>query len=215
MKRTTKRSKLIYVIGILFILSGILMLVFTFYPIIKQEILYEITEIRKLTSQIQNSETSEILPINKDFSIVIPKINANAPVISNVDPYSPSDYQKKLAKGVAHAKNSAFPDTPGNVFLFAHSANDFYNANRYNAIFYLLKKLEQGDKIHVYYHDKKYTYSVTDTVMVTPDFISYLEGTSDKHTLTLMTCWPPGTSWRRLLVNAKLIMLDGANYIEL
>ena len=114
-------------------------------------------------------------------------------------------YQQALTKGVAQAKNTSYPDLNGNMFIFAHSSVDFYEAQKYNSVFYLLSKLEKEDKIDIYFKEKKYTYSVTEKKTVDPTEISYLENKSIEKTLTLMTCWPPGTTYQRLIVKATLV----------
>ena len=110
-----------------------------------------------------------------------------------------------LTKGIAHAKNSALPEhaNKGTVFLFAHSAGNFYEANRYNAIFYLLSKLEKKDPIYVFYNEKKYSYYVTETKIVDENQVQYISNNAPKEQLILMTCWPAGTSLKRLLVFAQ------------
>lgn len=146
---------------------------------------------------------SAIVPSSIYF-FVIPKINANSKVIKDVNPLNASEYQWALTKGVAHAKGSAYPGQFGNVFLFSHSSVNFYEAARYNSVFYLLSKLEKGDDVYIFYNKAKIKYSVTEKKIVDPKNISYLTNNSKKHTLTLMTCWPPGTTLNRLLVIAEI-----------
>jgi LPXTG-site transpeptidase (sortase) family protein len=76
---------------------------------------------------------------------------------------------------------------------------------RYNALFYLLKDLTIGDKVIVYFQDVRYNYTVVDTKIVDPTDVSYLVDAqkSPDETLIMQTCWPPGTTWKRLLVFAK------------
>ena len=167
----------------------------TFSPVIKSEIKY------RLNTPTANSE---ITPIDTQFSITIPKINANTKVIDNVDPFNSKSYQIALTKGVAHASTSDTPDQDGNVFIFAHSAGNWYQANQYNAVFYLLNKLESNDQIFLYYKDQKYTYSVSQVKTVNSNQTDYLNKNFGYHQLTLMTCWPPGTTFKRLLVTAQL-----------
>ena len=52
-----------------------------------------------------------------------------------------------MSEGVAQAKGTAVPGEEGNVFIFSHSGSDFYQADRFNAVFYLLDKLGKGDQI--------------------------------------------------------------------
>jgi LPXTG-site transpeptidase (sortase) family protein len=95
------------------------------------------------------------------------------------------------------------PGEGGNIFIFAHSSTDILIAARYNSVFYLLHHLESGDLIKLWYQDHEYLYSVTDKLYVSPQDTKYLTATPATETLTLMTCWPPGTSLKRLIVIAK------------
>lgn len=165
-------------------------------PVIKSEIKYQINK--------KNGEPVEPTPINTDFSIVIPKINANTKIVPGVDPFDSKIYQQALTQGVAQASTSDTPDKGGNTFIFAHSAGNWYQANQYNAVFYLLNKLEKNDKIFIYYQNKKYTYLVQEIKFVKSNEVNYLTNKLNTNQLTLMTCWPPGTTLKRLLVIAKL-----------
>jgi len=138
------------------------------------------------------------------FSIVVPKIGANSKVISDVDPYDSKIYQVALTKGVAHAKGTSYPGEPGNSFFFAHSSDNFYNANRYNSVFYLLNKLENGDNFYLVYENWVYKYEVTEKSIVKADAVEYMSESSKK-IATLMTCWPAGTTISRLVVVGKLV----------
>jgi len=40
-----------------------------------------------------------------------------------------------LQKGIAHAQGSVFPGMQGNIYLFAHSTDNWWNVGRYNAVF--------------------------------------------------------------------------------
>ena len=114
-------------------------------------------------------------------------------------------YQRALTKGVAHANGTSYPGESGNVFIFAHSGVDFYEATRYNAQFYLLSKLVTGDTIYLFYKKQKYVYRVTEKKVVSPEDVTYLTEDSQKKTLSLMTCTPAGTTLKRLLVIADQV----------
>lgn len=157
-------------------------------------------------AQVVAGPTEQILyPIDTQFGIVIPRIGANAKVIPNVDPIDENEFLQDLSLGVAHAKGTVFPGMQGNVYLFAHSTDNWWNVGRYNALFYLLKELEQGDDVIVYFEDIRHNYTVYDSVIVDPSEVSFV--TQAQHggeeTLILQTCWPPGTTWNRLLVFAR------------
>ncbi len=192
-----KTSLILIAAGSLILLTGLIILWLTFFPVINEEVKYTIAKPTKLINQIK--------PVNEDFGIIIPKIGANAKVLANIDPFNEAEYQSALTRGVAHAKGSVFPGQIGNVFIFAHSAGNFYDANRYNAIFYLLSKLEKKDEIYLIYQGKKYRYQVTEKKLVDASAISFISAPTDKKTVTLMTCWPPGTTLKRLIVMGKIL----------
>ncbi len=199
----TKKDKKVFsiqkLIGTILITVALFIPLKTYWPVLKAEVIYQVT---KKDNQVINTKSSEIIPADKDFSIIIPKINANAKVIRNVNPYEPKEYQKALTLGVAHASGTATPDQSGNVFIFAHSATNWYQANQYNAVFYLLNKLEAGDSIVVYFDNIPYNYSVSEIKLVSSKDINYLSSNLNTNQLTLMTCWPPGTTLKRLVVVA-------------
>lgn len=205
--KTKRIITLLALSGILSLLLASVILILTFLPVIQEELKYFLNKPDSnviVTLSASDNNKKSIEPIDPEYSIVIPKIGANAPVISNVDPSNPNIYQYALTKGIAHARGTSFPGSGGNIFLFAHSAGDFYEANKYNAIFYLLYKLKPQDDIYVFYKGSKYRYFVTQTNIVNDSEIQYLKPSSGNglEQLTLMTCWPPGTTLKRLVITA-------------
>lgn len=204
-------------VGMAFIAVSIFIVVLTYYPAAKEEIRYRFTEndalIPVLTRAERTARAAEgntdgdkvIVPVDEDFGIVIPKIGANASIIPDVNWQDSVVYQQALTRGVAHAEGTSRPGVPGNMFLFAHSGIDFYEVARYNAVFYLINKLEPGDLIDILSQGKKYDYTVTGRELVGPEAVEYLQGESPHETLTLMTCWPPGTTLKRLIVKAERV----------
>ena len=49
-----------------------------------------------------------------------------------------------------------------------------------------------------------YTYKVESVTVVDPDNTTILEQNYDDSFLTLVTCTPPGTIWKRLAVKARI-----------
>jgi sortase A len=157
-------------------------------------------------AQVLTGAKQQILvPKDTKFSILIPKIGASAKVFPNVDASNPNDFLPILMQGVAHAKGSVFPGLKGNIYLFAHSTDNFWDVGRYNAVFYLLKDLQPGDDIIIFFENKRYDYVVTGSKTVSPSDVSYLVNAQkvNSEQLILQTCWPPGTTLQRLLVFAK------------
>lgn len=155
-------------------------------------------------SQILSGAKEQILvPPDTQFSIIIPKIGASAKVFPNVDAADENAFLPVLKKGVAHAKGTVFPGMRGTTYLFAHSTDNFWDVGRYNAIFYLLKDLQKGDEVVVFFENKRYEYLVTENRIGNADEVSHLtqsRGIQEK--LVMQTCWPPGTTWKRIFVTA-------------
>lgn len=157
-------------------------------------------------SAVLTGPTEQIL-IPKDtlFSILIPKVGANAKIFQNIDPENEKEFLPLLQKGVAHAKGTVFPGMKGNIYLFAHSTDNFWDVGRYNAIFYLLKDLTINDEIVIFFENIRHNYFVYDSKIMDPSDVSYLMNSqqSKEENLILQTCWPPGTTWKRLIILAK------------
>lgn len=164
---------------------------------------------RRPLPKVANQSPSGSQPKSKEFGLVIDKINANAPIVKEVDPNSDSAYYKALEQGVAHWRGTAYPDQPGNMFIFGHSS--FYAAAKgdYKDIFAPLDKVEKGEKFDIWYNSAKYTYEVVDNKVVADDDFSVLDGPTpdDKNdkTITIMTCWPPKTIAKRRVVFGKQV----------
>lgn len=193
-------------LGSLFLLISLLGIIFTFLPVFKQEVEYSVANLEKKVEEKTGKKVQkrvDLTPKNKDFWVVVPKIKASAPVIENVDPANKDEYLSALKKGVAHALGTKLPGEEGNTYLFAHSTDSFLNVNYFNAVFYLLGKLNQGDEIDVYYKGEKYIYIVRGKYIVDPNSSEYF-GNLGGSTITLQTCYPPGTTLKRLVVVGDL-----------
>ncbi len=156
-------------------------------------------------SEILAGEKEQVL-IPKDplFSILIPKIGASSQVFANVDAENREEFLPVLQKGVAHAKGSVFPGHPGNTYLFAHSADNWWDVGNYNAVFYTLNNLSENDEIIIFFENRRYNYKVTKKLVSDPDDITYLTAPQEgPNQLILQTCWPPGTTWKRLYIVAE------------
>ncbi|TXH00552.1 MAG: sortase [Candidatus Moraniibacteriota bacterium] len=213
-----KRASLLERVGTWCIRVSLVFLLVLLAPVVWEESRYYVMQLLRTTADIPTlfsldapkTKVSELQsidpPVDTDFRIRIPKINADSHVVADVDWQDSRVYQRALTKGVAHARGSALPGQTGNVFLFAHAGANPFEALRYNAVFYLIDKLEAEDRIDLWYQGKHWVYQVTNTKIVRADEVSYLNGDSTKPTLTLMTCWPAGTTWKRLIVLAEPVI---------
>jgi LPXTG-site transpeptidase (sortase) family protein len=157
-----------------------------------------------LSSILIGEKEKVLVPPSADFSVVIPKIGAAEGITANVDPSNEKEYLQVLTNSIAHAKGTSFPGLGGSTYLFAHSADNFWNVGRYNAVFYLLKELTPGDDIYVFFQGKRHNYKVYETKIVDRLDTQYIDSVSDVgERVILQTCWPPGTDWQRILIFAK------------
>jgi LPXTG-site transpeptidase (sortase) family protein len=153
---------------------------------------------------VANNHEKVLVPPNVDFSIVVPKIGAAEKITANVDPSDKEIYLRVLVNSIAHAKGTAYPGVNGTTYLFAHSADNFWDIGRYNAVFYLLKDMVPGDDVYIFFRGKRYNYEVYDTKIVDSSEVSYVDAALGQgERLILQTCWPPGTDWKRTLVFAR------------
>lgn len=111
-----------------------------------------------------------------------------------------------LSKSLIHYSGTALPGREGNVVIFGHSSlPQFFNPKNYLTIFSKLPSLKRSDTVSVDYDGILYTYRVEEMLEVGPTDIQVLEQRLDNSFLTLVTCVPPGTYFKRLVVRARLV----------
>lgn len=142
--------------------------------------------------------------------LIIPKISVSVPIVFNTAP----DYDSQMAameKGVAYfgipGANSK-PGQVGNTVISGHSSNDFIDGGNYKFVFALLERLKKGDVFYIHYKGTRYTYTVTNTKVVSPTNVKSLIYPTEKPEVTLITCTPLGTSLNRFLVTAVQVSPD-------
>lgn len=143
-------------------------------------------------------------PISEQASIVIEKINVNAPIFFDVNPYEPSEYSEILKKGIAHAKGTVKPGKVGNSFLFAHSSQVPEVLGEFEAVFSHLQELQEGEIINVFLNQQRIDFFVREKKNVLSSDLSLLLADYEKPVLTLQTCDPPGDPQNRLIVIAEM-----------
>lgn len=155
----------------------------------------------------QVTSTSEIK------KVVLPKIDNNHVKIEAIGLDAPISWRVKndttdvaaaLKSGVIHIDGTALPGEKGNIFITGHSSNYVWAKGDYNSVFANINKLVSGDFILIKYQEKNYLYAVVDQKVVSATDVSVLED-GNGYDLTLMTCWPLGTAYKRLIVSAKQI----------
>jgi sortase A len=110
-----------------------------------------------------------------------------------------------LKKSLIQYPQTALPGQLGNAVVFGHSVlPQFFNPKSYLTIFSTLYRLKQGDEVLVDFDKVKYKYLVEEMYEIQPTDLSVLEQRFDDRYITMITCTPPGTYLRRLVVKARL-----------
>lgn len=134
----------------------------------------------------------------KEYTLSIPKLNIlDAKVLVGGD---------DLTKSLVHYLPQNLPGEYGNVSIFGHSTlPQLYNVKDYKTIFTYLPFLDKGDRVLIKVDADTYEYEIYEMFVVDPKEISVLDQRYDNSYLTLITCVPPGTYFKRLVVRARLI----------
>lgn len=174
-------------------------------PLIIGEVRYRLIS-EKQPEAIERSKFSYVLsPNDNEMELIIPKIAVRTQVLTNVDPNKEAEYNEILSNKAAHAQGSSFPGQKGLIYLFGHSTNSIFNKNFFNPVFYSVKNLEKGDQIAILYQGKLHVYQIQEKMIVDPNDFTAIKTGPNEEKLVLQTCWPPGTSWKRLLLVASPI----------
>lgn len=105
-----------------------------------------------------------------------------------------------LKSGPGWIPSTDVPAWRGNVGIAGHRTT-------YGAPFRHLDELESGDTITFYSPFRRYTYTVVEKLIVTPDQIEVVRSTEDPR-LTLTACHPPYSAKYRLIVQSELVEVE-------
>jgi len=131
------------------------------------------------------------------YTISVPKIKIEEAVVSTVD--------TDLGKHLVNYQGTGIPGKNGNAVIFGHSTlPQLFNLKDYKTIFANAYMLNDGDIIYATLNGVTYTYRIFKITVVDPENSSALVQDYDNSYLTLVTCTPPGTTWKRLIVKAVL-----------
>lgn len=176
-------------IGNIFIILSALLLIYIYYPL-------STAYIPVVAPKVEASS-------NGKPTISIPKINAQAVIIENIDPASQFEYEQALKNGVAEAKGYSLPGQGKLVYIFAHSSLPPWEMTRTNTPFLRLGELSPGDEIMISQNGRQYHYQVFAKQEFWPTQTQIFGQEKNKDELVLQTCTPIGTDLKRLLVFAR------------
>ena len=131
------------------------------------------------------------------YILSIPKIRIKDALVSTTD--------MDLGKHLVNYQGTGIPGDFGNAVIFGHSTlPQLYNPKDYKTIFSNIYKLGIGDNIYSTVNGVTYLHKIFNITVVDPDDTSVFTQNYNNSYLTLVTCTPPGTIWKRLVIKAKL-----------
>lgn len=133
-----------------------------------------------------------------EYRLSIPKLKIDEAEVSTVD----YDLDRHLVQYLG----TSIPGEKGTAVIFGHSTIPaWFNAKDYKTIFATLHKIKVGDEISTKVNNITYKYKIFSIVITTPEDVNILSQSYDNSYLTIVTCTPPGTIWKRLVVRAALM----------
>lgn len=131
------------------------------------------------------------------YTMTIPKLNIENAKVSAVD--------NDLASHLVNLEGTAIPSDKGNAVVFGHSTlPQLFDPKNYKTIFAKAYQLKVGDEILTTVGNATFKYRIYSITVVSPDDTSVLEQDYSDSFLTLITCTPPGTIWKRLIIKSRI-----------
>ncbi len=143
---------------------------------------------------------------SKTPEVIIPKINVEIPVNYSESSTVEANIENDLESGIVHYPGTVVPGENGNAAFFGHSSNNILNPGKYKFAFVLLHTMVPGDTFYLTYSGKVFVYKVISKTVVDPSDVGVLGPVPGQTaTATLITCDPPGTSLKRLILVGQQI----------
>lgn len=136
-------------------------------------------------------------PRVSSYTLSIPKLKIENATVSTVG--------YELDKYLVNYPGTAIPSDNGNAVVYGHSTlPQLFNPKDYKTIFATAYKLSVNDEVFATIENVTYRYKIFSVTVVDPSDTSIFSQTYDNSYLTLVTCTPPGTTWKRLIIKARL-----------
>jgi LPXTG-site transpeptidase (sortase) family protein len=141
----------------------------------------------------------------KPAELNIPSLNIKAPVIWTKDP---KNFTEDLRNGVVHYPGTPLPGEMGTSYVSGHSSNYVWERGNYNQIFAGFGQLKKFDSFSITATDmdgKKVTFHyVIAAIEIFKADDQKQFANIGKSTVALSTCWPIGTSAKRMVAFGHL-----------
>jgi sortase A len=131
------------------------------------------------------------------YTLSIPKLHIDKAVVSTLD--------YDIGKHLINYGGTAIPGDNGNSVIIGHSTlPQLFNPKDYHTIFANAYQLSIGDEFFATVNNVEYRYKIDSIRIVDPDDTSAFAQWYDNSYITIDTCTPPGTTWKRLVIKAVL-----------
>lgn len=149
-------------------------------------------------------------PLPDQATLVIDDIGVKAPIVFNI-PDNNDQIYNALVDGVVQYSVTPKPGMPGTAIILGHSSAYPWYKGHYGAVFALLGKLKVGDRFYVQYADgRSFFYQVKGSLVFNPfkadDRVTAL-GNLPGNNIILISCYPVGTNYLRIAIQAEQINL--------
>jgi LPXTG-site transpeptidase (sortase) family protein len=165
---------------------------------------------RTQTTNLNPISDSQVnIDTSKPGLLEIPDLKISVPIIWTKDP---NNFETDLQVGVVHYPGTALPGQVGTTYIAGHSSNYAWAKGSYNQIFSKLGNLGDNTsfKITVTQTNGKpavFDYIVTNSQQYSPTDQAQFANTS-KSVVALSTCWPVGSTAKRLVVFGELTQVE-------
>lgn len=232
----SKKKKLKKAFGISFIFIGLTSLLYFFFPIISYYVylstsissmdiespLPKITDVGQ-TETVSGLLSSGILGVTTDKNDarnLLPNrksANSNAVIEYSLSIPSQKIYNAKVSATdydlskhlVQYFSTSSNPIDKGTTIIFGHSSLPYwFDPADYTKIFSKIHLLKIGQKFTLHVDNKDYKYQVVSKTIISSKDPRLFYQNFDNSYVSLVTCTPPGTTWKRLVVRGVLQKSD-------
>lgn len=152
-----------------------------------------------------NSDINQAIP----GKLEIPSKNLSVPLIwtQNV-----ADFDKDLKNGIVHYPGTVMPGQIGTSYISGHSSGYLWDKSPYKQVFAILGQVSDGTSFFITVTQKdgqlvKYHYVVSSRGEFLPNDQAQFVNTADS-VVALSTCWPVGSTARRLVLFGKLTQTE-------
>jgi len=160
---------------------------------------------------VSGTPSNNSVSINTAVSgqLIIPNLKINVPIIWSQDP---SGFETDLQSGVVHYPGTAMPGETGTTYIAGHSSNYAWAKGGYNQIFSHLGNLTNDTAFQITVTTTQgkqvvYHYVVVRSGQYSPTDPAQFQNTGQS-LVALSTCWPVGSTAKRLVVFAQLVSVD-------